>query len=150
MLYAKSLKELIFMTESLILELRQIGLRLNTSKTKILYSDFSTEENTSLNFDYVEINGENVQLLHKTDSHRYLGRKICMSIEERLNIELNFRRQQAWGAFQKHKRILLNKNVSLKQRLHYFDVCVTPAMLFALSSFPVTKKKLQDIDIKKK
>ena len=94
MLYVKSLKEFIFMTESLILELRRIGLRLNISKTKVLYSDFSSEENTLLNFDYVEFNDENVQLLYKTDSHRYLGRKNFMSIEERLNIEFNFRRQQ--------------------------------------------------------
>ena len=35
LIYAKSLEELVYMTTSLIEELRMIGLRLNTEKTKI-------------------------------------------------------------------------------------------------------------------
>ena len=43
LLYAKSLKELELMTELLVIELRKVGLTLNTKKTKILHSSDADE-----------------------------------------------------------------------------------------------------------
>ena len=115
LLYAKNLNELIYMTESLTEELRKVGLRLNTNKTKILHTPMEQDENTRL--DYVEIGDGLVQILHPDQSHRYLGKMLSMSAELRGSIEFNHRKQQAWIAFHKHKQILLNQNISLKKRL---------------------------------
>ena len=93
-------------------------------------------------YDYVEINGDLVKVLRPDDHHRYLGRHICMSPNERLMIEFRYRKQQAWPAFHKHKRTLLESKMSLRSRLRYFDAFVVSAMLFALSVFPVTMKML--------
>ena len=91
-MYAKNLEELITMTESLIKALRKIGLRLNTTKTKILHTRTELDdESTTDDYDYVEINGEFVRVLPITDHHRYLGRYICMSVKERLWVEFRHR-----------------------------------------------------------
>ena len=137
LLYVKNLEELVFMIENLTKELRKVGLVLNTDKTNILHTPLEDDENTKL--DYVEIDGGLVQILHPEESHRYLGRLISMSADGRGNIEFNNRRRQAWAAFHKHKRILLNQNVSLKKRLDFFVCCVNPAMLFGLITLPMTK-----------
>ena len=119
------------MTEKLITELKKIGLHLNCKKTKILCSHMYPDTEDFENLGHVEINGESVQILHTEEFHRYLGRHICMSDNLRLEIEYKHRKQQAWASFHKHKKVLLDHKVSLKSRLHYFDVCVMPTILFA-------------------
>ena len=57
------------MTEILIAELRKFGLHLNVNKTKILH--FSNYD-VGLDRDYVDINGEFVQVLHEDKHHRSL------------------------------------------------------------------------------
>ena len=144
LLYGKSLEELQDMTESLITELADVGLKLNVSKTKILHTQFKDDGWSN---DFVDIAGEMVEVLHAEEAHRYLGRRLSMSASERVTTEFKFRKQQAWYAFSKHRKVLLNKHVSLKRRLQYFDACVTPTMLFALATLPLTKARLKDLDI---
>ena len=144
LLYGKSLEELIFMSESLIAELRKVGLRLNTDKTKILHTPLEDDENTKL--DYIEIDDGLVQILHPEESHRYLGRFVSMSADLRGNIEFNHRKQQAWAAFHKHKHILLNQNVSPNNLFFSFmelNICeITMALCgsyFKFASFELDK-----------
>ena len=66
------------MTESLTKELEKIGLTLNAKKTKILrrnplFNDAS--------IDFVELNGEFVNILEENDAHRYLGKKIYVGMQ---------------------------------------------------------------------
>ena len=68
-LYAKSLEELVSMTERLINKLQMIELILNHKKIKFLRSN-PGDEDCTLNF--VEIGNEFVKELSDTDSHRYL------------------------------------------------------------------------------
>ena len=143
LLYAKSLQELCRMAESLIRELQKVGLHLNADKSRILHS---SSEDEGANKDYVEISGEFVRVLHGNNHHRYLGRQLCLSAAERVSIEFIYRKKQAWGTFFKHKKILLNKNVSLQKRLKFFDSCITPTVLFSLSVFPLGKVKIDDLD----
>ena len=37
--------------------------------------------------------------------------------------------------------------MSLKYRLHYFDICITPCILFALAAFPITKLRLEHLNV---
>ena len=118
----------------LIEELESIGLHLNANKTKILHTELIDEDCT---VDYIDIAGELVRVLHGDQWHRYLGRRLSLSSAERTNIDFKYRKQQAWFAFSKHKKIILNKHISLEKILHYFDTCVSPAMLLGLSTFPM-------------
>ena len=69
-----------------------------------------------------------------------------MSIVEIHEAELENRIAAGWAAFHKHSKCILNKHVSLQKRLHYFDACVTPSVLFALAAFPLPQSKLNTID----
>ena len=130
------------MTESLIDELRKVGLTLNFKKTKILYSHLSDDD---AHYSFAEISGDFVKILKLEEYHRYLGRYISFS-DTRCKIELDHRIQQAWAMFHKHKKCILNKHVSLRNRLKYFDACVTPVLLFALVVLPMSQSKLDLID----
>ena len=132
------------MTELLIRELKEVGLHLNAQKTKILHSCFADQDSEK---DFVEIDNDFVGILHPGSHHRYLGRLLSLCPDTRIKLELDNRKKQAWMAFHKNAKIILNKNVSVEKRLKYFDSCVTPSILFSLSSFPVSKYHLQLIHI---
>lgn len=96
--------------------------------------------------DNVEIDGDFIQILQLDVSHRYLGRHLNLS-NQRCDMELKHRKQQVWFAFKKHQKVLLNKNVSLKKRLQYFDMCISPCILYALVAFPMSKSHLEQVYI---
>ena len=73
-LYAKSLEELVFMMESLVHELAQVGLQLSSSKTKI----FTTQALTKPLL--VEVCGEMVEALTGDQTHKHLGRRLLRFI----------------------------------------------------------------------
>ena len=70
LIYATSLSELERMTELLVIELRRAGLQLNYEKTKVLHS---SSEDEDANFNFVDINGNLVRIIHSDSCHRYLG-----------------------------------------------------------------------------
>ena len=102
------------MAEGLLDEMKKIGLSLNDTKTKVLRC-FPSDEDSSINV--IEIFGELIKILDEEDSHRYLGRQLCTSPSDRVNIEVNNRIRAAWGAFRKHKCVLLDHNISVRLRL---------------------------------
>lgn len=40
-----------------------------------------------------------------------------------------------------------NQHISVKKRLHYFDTCVAPSILFAMSALQIRQAKLKAFDI---
>ena len=41
----------------------------------------------------------------------------------------------------------MNQNISIKLRMRFFDACVTPTVLFGLTTLHLTMKHYRDIDI---
>ena len=144
LLYAKSLDELVSMIEELLHQMKKIDLSLNDKKTKVLRC-FPSDEDSSINV--IEIFGELIKILDEEDSHRYLGRQLCISPSGRVNIEVNNRIRAASGAFRKHTCVLLDHNISLRLRLKMFTASIGPALLFGTSVLPMTKHHLQKFDI---
>ena len=67
MIFGTSPEELAQMTEWLIEELSDVGLHLNTAKTKVL----TTSED---NADFLDVGGNLVDVITGTARHKYLGR----------------------------------------------------------------------------
>ena len=88
LLYAKSLEELERMLELLIIELDKVGLKLNSAKTKILHSSCEDDES---NFDFIEVSGKFIRILHPGAHHRYLGRQLLLLASNRIDIEFSSR-----------------------------------------------------------
>ena len=96
------------MTERLIKELQRIRLTLNAQKTKILRSN-PADGDYALNF--VHIGDEFVKVLNDTDSHRYLGRLLCTSISDRIQIETRIRQRSTWISFHNFKPVLVDQSL---------------------------------------
>ena len=63
----------------------------------------------------------------------------------RAEFEMVNRRKSVWAAFHKHKKVLLNHQLSLKLRLRLFDVCCSPVALFGFGVLPMTAKQLKSL-----
>ena len=90
------------MTEWLVGELFNVGLHLNTAKTKVL----TTSEDTA---DYLDIGGHFVEIITGTARHKYLGRYLPGGLQNRGEVECQHRFQAAWYNFHKHQKVLMNR-----------------------------------------
>lgn len=144
LLYARSLNKLEHMISLLLIELQKSGLRPNFEKAKILHSSSADE---GANYDHIDIDGNFIRVTHPEGYHRYLWRYLSLSSTKGVDIEFAHRLQQALGIFHKHRKVILNSHVGLKKRLKFSDACVTPVIIFALVVPPMTKQKLQKLDI---
>lgn len=82
-----------------------------------------------------------IMIVSADKAHRYLGRMLNLGGECRSEFEMQNRRKQVWGAFHKHRKNLLNHNLSLTQRLKLFNVCCTSSALFGVGVLPMTTKQ---------
>lgn len=123
------------MVESLLIELKAIGLDPNSAKTKIL----TTNEFYMSNASFIDIDGEFIDVVQSDAAHKYLGRMLSLNANNRVQLEVAFRKRCAWSAFHKHRQTLLNHDISLALRLKLFDAVVTPSALFCLHVLPLTK-----------
>ena len=137
MIYARSCSELCDMMEKLMAELAEVGLSPNTDKTKIM---------TTMPL-YVDVADGMVEVLTGSTVHKYLGRHIPGDLKTRGEVEFAHRLAAAWGKFRKHRATLLNKHVSIKLRLKLFEAVVTPTVLFGLSTLPISKAQLAQLDV---
>ena len=141
MLYAKHWDELIFMMETLIVELSAVGLHLNTSKTKILTTTALTGPM------FLDVGGDMIEVVHGQETHKYLGKKLPGDLSTRANVDVKHRTHIAWMKFNQHRETLLNRHVSLKLRLKFFDTSISPAILFGLATAPLSATQLFQLDI---
>eukprot|EP00435_Cladocopium_sp_Y103_P027156 s884_g6.t1 len=141
MIYAKSMEEFVNMLELLLPERASVGIELNALKTKIL-----TNENLKKPC-FAEVAGEIIEILYGENQHKYLGKMLTGDMTLRTNVEFEHRLHAAWANFQKYKQIILNKHVSLKLRLNFFDHVVSPTAMFGIATLPLTKVQIQKLDV---
>ena len=132
------------MSTYLIAELSHVGLQLNANKTRILHTEVQDE---GFDLGYIVIADDFIQILEPHGFHRYLERRVTLSVSNRVNIEFKYRKSQAWAAFHTHKTVLLDHHVPFGSRLKFFNRCVTPSILFGLSVLPLSRTKFKEIDI---
>ena len=139
-LFAKSWCELVCMLEILIEELHGIGLALNPSKTK-LFTTFGVDTPT-----LIEVAGHFLEVVTRQESHKYLGKMLSGNFIERRVADLAYRKKCAWNKFHKFKHILLNKHISLRLRLKFFDSVISPTILFGLATTALPKSEISKLD----
>ena len=112
---------------------------MHGSKTKIL----TTEPHYSPL--YTQVGDLQIEVLHCSTSHRYLGRLLCLDPELRIGTELDNRFKAAWGKFHQNSRWLTNRHISLRHRLRFLDAVVRPTLLFGLHVLPLSQQTLRRI-----
>ena len=123
------------------MELSAVGLHLNTSKTKILTTTALTGPM------FLDVGGDMIEVVHGQE-HKYLGKKLPGDLSRtRANVDVKHRTHIAWRKFNQHRETLLNRHVSLKLRLKFFDSIISPAILFGLATAPLSAAQLFQLDI---
>ena len=80
------------MTEFLVEEFAKVGLELNGSKSKILTNEL-------LDYDFLDIAGDLVEIIDDSKTHRYLGRFLSGNLDARGGMEVAHRIQCVWWKF---------------------------------------------------
>ena len=85
-------------------------MTLNAEKTKILRCNPELDKAA---IGFAELDDDFVMVLDDNESHRYLGKKLSMSASDRNLTEIKSRKQITYMAFDKHIKVLLDRNISL-------------------------------------
>ena len=109
-----------------------VGLGIHPDKTKILSNQDKVKAKE------IEVDNIKIEILGKTASARYLGRKI--TFEDQETEEIKNRLKAAWAAFHKYRQELTSKDYRLCHRLRLFNMVVTPTMTYASSTWTLTQK----------
>jgi len=111
----------------------KFGLEINFQKTKVM-----TWSSLAGGHDSVDVFGQSVAILDEEDAERYLGRKL--SFGGCHETEISNRIAAGWAAFSQHKSELCCSHYSLSDRIKLFEAAVTPAVLYACSTWTLTGK----------
>ena len=118
-------KELQHMLQELFDASRQMGLKMNISKTKVMVVD-----NTPINVNNVLI--ENVQ------GYVYMGQHYSLK-EKNQDKEIQRRIMAGWAAYAKHRDIF-KSNLAICLKRHVYNSCVLPAMTYGAATWTLTKQ----------
>ena len=132
-LVSQSKQDVIKMLRHLAEAAAKYGLKLHFGKTKILTWNHLAHPATS-----VDIDGQTVAILDESCSERYLGRKLVFNSSQ--DVEIDNRIACGWAAFTKHRSELCCKLYPLRDRIRLFDAVITPAVLYASSTWALTRK----------
>ena len=86
-------------------------------------------------------------VMRTTDTHKYLGWCYPGDLLKRGQTILEGRLRCAWAKFNLFRHSLINRHVDVKLRLRLFDSVVTPAVLYSLSTAPLTAKDLERLAV---
>ena len=89
--------------------------------------------------------GLTLKVLSRSSAHKWLGCMLSGSGCHDADIEYHL--QSACKAFYANKKILLDSSVSIRSRLTFFDMVITPVAVFAGSHRTVYKKDLHTLDV---
>ena len=90
----------------------------------------------------LRISGKSVDILPKTVSTEYSGRKLCLGALH--DTEINARLDKAWRKLMAVKPDLCGRHVRLNSRLKLFNATVTPTFLYGSSTWALTANREKD------
>lgn len=126
-------QELNTMLNQLNEQSKQIGLKMNLSKTKIM-------SNNECNITIDNVTIENV------DHYIYLGHKIKLG-KENQNVEIKRRIQLAWVAFGNMNYIFKDKEVPINLKKKAYDSCILPVLTYGLETMAITQKAAEQLRV---
>lgn len=129
-LISESKAEIQEMCVELVEESQKRGLEFNIDKTKYMSNIEGGE---------ICIGGNK---LEKVKEYVYLGQ--IMSFEEKMDKEINARKNQAWKAYWSLKRIFKSK-MSLKAKMKIMVSCIVPVIVYGAQTWNLTQKQTNNL-----
>ena len=130
LLIAGSMSDVGRMIKDLKTEAKKFGLILHPGKTKVLTNSAGKRP------DYIDCDGQVVEILKEGGAERYLGRKL--TVDDYHGTEMSHRIEAGWKAFFKFKDTLCNRQLALNMRIKLFGSVVTPCTLYACGAWTMT------------
>ncbi|KAI5743429.1 hypothetical protein M8J77_018082 [Diaphorina citri] len=125
-LLATNTLELQSLTQDLAIAAKEIGLKMNISKTKIMYNEWCTAG-------YVSVDNKN---LEQVEEYVYLGQLINLKGDFKPEI---FRRiNLGWRAYWKNAMVF-KSNMPLELKKQVFDQCVLPVLTYGSETWTLTE-----------
>ena len=128
-LIARDQDELQSMIEELNEKSEQIGLKINSTKTKYLTNDIHQNQHT------ITINNRPVE---KVESYIYLGQKIEIT-RNNLTADLSRRKSLAWSAFGRMQDVF-KSDIPNTIKARVFDQYVLPVLTYGTETWALNKK----------
>lgn len=120
------------MLEQLVYESDNVGLSMNTAKTKIM----SNSENAP-----IIVNGKTIEYVME---YTYLGQII--SPIDLATKEINNRITLAWKRYWSLKEIMKNPLVPLKAKSKIFNTCILPVMTYGCQTWSLTNHNIHKLE----
>jgi hypothetical protein len=121
---AQSLEE---MLTNLNTESKKVGLKINKTKTKLMFNKLAKSKAITIDNDQIEI----------VSSFTYLGQ--IFNINAELQEEINHRVQLAWYSFNKLKDVFKGElPICLKRKV--FNECIIPVLTYGSETWTLTKQ----------
>ena len=125
-LISESAEELQEMLNDLNRESLKVGLKMNKSKTKVMFND---------NVPKVEIN-IGIEALEEVHEYTYLGQVIKLTVDR--ECEIKRRINIGWKAYNKY-RYILRSDMPLCLKRKIFNQCIIPLMAYGSETWKLTK-----------
>ena len=139
--FATSSVEAARMVDALVTCLKEVGLALNASKTKILTTQAQPGKTVTTQ------NGLEMEILDATTAHKWFGCLLSTLNAGNREADLDFLLQATSKAFYANKWILCDKNVSLNSRIKFFDSVVTSVVRSGAGQRKLYKSELRKLDV---
>ena len=136
---AKTLAELQRMMKRIISESNEFGLKLNYSKTKIMFIGPQATRNVLTS---VKIENNDVEVV---SSFEYLGRRLNNKADDQEEVKSKI--SKGWQAFTTYKETITNKCTSMKTKRHIVDTYIMPVALYAAETTSWTNALLTKMKV---
>jgi hypothetical protein len=126
-LIGRSAKEVEHMLEELLEETKQIGLRVNFEKSKVMNFNCQTDGSLHLNQE---------RIIENVNSFIYLGQRIGKDGQWG---EITRRVALGWSMFKRFNH-LFRSTVAMENKRRLFQMCIIPVMLYGCETWTLTEK----------
>ncbi|KAL0832588.1 hypothetical protein ABMA28_000786 [Loxostege sticticalis] len=113
------------MIQTLVDRSREVGLEMNTSKTKMMTNSIPID---------ITINGQKLEYVKE---YVYLGQII--SPKDQMSKEIDKRIASGWKTFWALKEIMKSKELGMKIKKKTFDTCILPCITYGCETWALTK-----------
>ena len=74
---------------------------------------------------FLDVGGDMIEVVHRQETRKYVGKKPPADLRTRATVDVKHKIHIAWMKFNQHKEALLNRHLSLKLRLKFFDSIIS-------------------------
>ena len=142
LIFARSSHEIMTLLDKLVQFLGNAGLKLNAEKTVLITTQAQPPPFLTTS------TGAVIKVKEKELGHKWLGCMLSSAGSKSATLDIDYHLQSANRAFFANKWIFLSRNVSIRNKLKFFDAIVTPIACFGAGPRCIHSADMDKFDIR--